>query len=194
MENKENLLTCARDLFYARGYDAVGIQEIVDAAGVTKPTMYYYFGSKKGLLEELMQRAFDELQGQLEQAAVKRDTERFPDVLYRVADAFLSYAVSHEREYRFALALYYTGEENEGHLVVKPLIGRYYNRLVQVFTEASDELGNMRGRQKQFALGLQGLLDTAFLLYCNQPKEEREEFTEDRIKSILQQFMYGIYS
>ncbi len=51
MENKENLLTCARDLFYARGYDAVGIQEIVDAAGVTKPTMYYYFGSKKGLLE-----------------------------------------------------------------------------------------------------------------------------------------------
>ena len=194
MENKENLLTCARDLFYARGYDAVGIQEIVDAAGVTKPTMYYYFGSKKGLLEELMQRAFDELQGQLEQAAVKRDTERFPDILYRVADAFLSYAVSHEREYRFALALYYTGEENEGHLVVKPLIGRYYNRLVQVFTEASDELGNMRGRQKQFALGLQGLLDTAFLLYCNQPKEEREEFTEDRIKSILQQFMYGIYS
>lgn len=194
MENKENLLTCARDLFYARGYDAVGIQEIVDAAGVTKPTMYYYFGSKKGLLEELMQRAFDELQGQLEQAAVKRDTERFPDVLYRVADAFLLYAVSHEREYRFALALYYTGEENEGHLVVKPLIGRYYNRLVQVFTEAADELGNMRGRQKQFALGLQGLLDTAFLLYCNQPKEEREEFTEDRIKSILQQFMYGIYS
>ena len=56
MENKENLLTCARDLFYARGYDAVGIQEIVDAAGVTKPTMYYYFGSKQGLLEELMRR------------------------------------------------------------------------------------------------------------------------------------------
>ena len=49
MENREKLLSCALDLFYARGYDAVGIQEIVDAAGVTKPTMYYYFGSKKGL-------------------------------------------------------------------------------------------------------------------------------------------------
>ena len=194
MENKEKLLTCARDLFYARGYDAVGIQEIVDAAGVTKPTMYYYFGSKKGLLEELMRRIFDELQGQMEQAAIRREEDRFPDILYRVADTFLHYAVSHEKEYRFALALYYTGEENEGHLVVKPLIGRYYSRLVQIFAEAADELGNMHGRQKQFALGLQGILDTSFLLYCNQPKEEREEFTDDRIRSILQQFMYGIYS
>ena len=140
MENKENLLTCARDLFYARGYDAVGIQEIVDAAGVTKPTMYYYFGSKKGLLEELMRRIFDELQGQMEQAATRREEDRFPDILYRVVDTFLHYATSHEKEYRFALALYYTGEENEGHLVVKPLIGRYYSCLVQIFAEAADGL------------------------------------------------------
>ena len=98
MENKENLLTCARDLFYARGYDAVGIQEIVDAAGVTKPTMYYYFGSKKGLLEELMRRIFDELQGQMEQAATRREEDRFPDILYRVVDTFLHYATSHEKE------------------------------------------------------------------------------------------------
>ena len=48
MDNKEVLLQVALDLFHAKGYDAVGIQEIVDKAGVTKPTLYYYFGSKKG--------------------------------------------------------------------------------------------------------------------------------------------------
>ena len=65
MENREKLLSCALDLFYARGYDAVGIQEIVDAAGVTKPTMYYYFGSKKGLLEDLIQGIFNDLMEEL---------------------------------------------------------------------------------------------------------------------------------
>ncbi len=54
MENKENILKCALDLFYAKGYDAVGVQEIAEKAGITKPTLYYYFGSKYGLLETLL--------------------------------------------------------------------------------------------------------------------------------------------
>ncbi len=53
MDNRERLLQCALDLFADRGYDAVGVQEIVDTAGVTKPTMYHYFGSKHQLLQEL---------------------------------------------------------------------------------------------------------------------------------------------
>ena len=36
MDNRENILTCALELFYQRGYDAVGIQEICQAAGITK--------------------------------------------------------------------------------------------------------------------------------------------------------------
>ena len=32
MDNRSNILECAMALFAARGYDAVGIQEIVDAA------------------------------------------------------------------------------------------------------------------------------------------------------------------
>lgn len=194
MENREKLLSCALDLFYAKGYDAVGIQEIVDAAGVTKPTMYYYFGSKKGLLEELIQGVFDDLMRSLEEASVRKPEDRFPAVLYRIASAFLGYAVVHEKEYRFVLALYYTGEENEGHIAVRPLISRYYSRLVQVFEESADELGNMHGRQEQFALGLQGLLDTTFLMYCSRSGDSRRSLTDDTVRSIVQQFMYGIYS
>jgi TetR/AcrR family transcriptional regulator len=41
MENREILLDRALTLFSTRGYDAVGIQEIVDSAGVTKPTLYH---------------------------------------------------------------------------------------------------------------------------------------------------------
>ena len=48
MDNIERILQCALELFYAKGYDAVGVQEIAQKAGITKPTLYYYFGSKYG--------------------------------------------------------------------------------------------------------------------------------------------------
>ena len=43
MDNRELIVQSALELFYARGYDAVGVQEIVDKAGISKPTLYYYF-------------------------------------------------------------------------------------------------------------------------------------------------------
>jgi len=36
-------------LFGLRGYGSTSVRELVEAAGVTKPTLYYHFGSKEGL-------------------------------------------------------------------------------------------------------------------------------------------------
>ena len=60
MNSKDKILSCALQLFSKKGYDSVGIQEIVDLAGITKPTLYHYFGSKLGLLSELLRIKFDD--------------------------------------------------------------------------------------------------------------------------------------
>ncbi len=39
MDTRERILSCAEELFCMRGYDAVGVQEIVERAGITKPTL-----------------------------------------------------------------------------------------------------------------------------------------------------------
>jgi len=44
----------AARLFAARGYDATSVREIVEAAGVAKPTLYYYFRSKERLASALL--------------------------------------------------------------------------------------------------------------------------------------------
>lgn len=44
----------AAQLFATDGYDATSVRTIVDAAGVTKPTLYYYFQSKEGLAQALL--------------------------------------------------------------------------------------------------------------------------------------------
>ena len=57
----------AARLFAARGYDATSVREIVEAAGVTKPTLYYHFGSKQGLAEALLTRPMTEFLASLQE-------------------------------------------------------------------------------------------------------------------------------
>jgi TetR/AcrR family transcriptional repressor of nem operon len=46
---KARLLATAMELMYARGYTAVGVQEICAHAGVNKGSFYYFFPSKRAL-------------------------------------------------------------------------------------------------------------------------------------------------
>jgi AcrR family transcriptional regulator len=53
-DTRNAIMRHAAALFAARGYDAVSVREIVEAAGVTKPSLYYYFDSKEGLARALI--------------------------------------------------------------------------------------------------------------------------------------------
>jgi AcrR family transcriptional regulator len=60
---RERLLAAALELFTRKGYSATSVREIVAAAGVTKPVLYYYFGNKEGLFLELMNHAHGVFEG-----------------------------------------------------------------------------------------------------------------------------------
>jgi AcrR family transcriptional regulator len=51
---RNRLLAGATGLFARKGYAATTVREIVEAAGVTKPVLYYYFKNKEALYLELM--------------------------------------------------------------------------------------------------------------------------------------------
>jgi AcrR family transcriptional regulator len=56
-EVRERLLAAATRLFAEKGYAVTTVQEIVQAAGVTKPVLYYYYRSKAGLFTAILDRA-----------------------------------------------------------------------------------------------------------------------------------------
>ena len=52
-------LVAALQQFTCRGYAATTVREIVAAANVTKPALYYYFGNKEGIYRALIDGAID---------------------------------------------------------------------------------------------------------------------------------------
>lgn len=54
VQTRTLILAAAQHLFMQRGFADVAVGEVADAAGVTKPTLYYYFGDKEGLYAEVL--------------------------------------------------------------------------------------------------------------------------------------------
>ncbi|MER7011846.1 TetR/AcrR family transcriptional regulator [Saccharopolyspora sp. NPDC000359] len=65
----QRLLSVATRLFAEQGYELTSVQQIVDAAGVTKGAMYHYFGSKDDLLYEIYARVLRVQHARMESAA-----------------------------------------------------------------------------------------------------------------------------
>ncbi len=47
-------------LFSRKGYDATSVREICEAAGVAKPTLYHFFGSKEGVYRALVDGSLED--------------------------------------------------------------------------------------------------------------------------------------
>lgn len=191
MDNRQRILECAFELFCQRGYDAVGIQEICNEAGITKPTMYHYFGSKTGLLRTLMEDKMSEVMEKLEEAAVFHgDMEQ---ALYDFATVLTDFANADHKGYMLLMSMCYSPKESEVHQVGNPYIVRIYNMVVQLFEQAAYVLGNMNGRQKEFAIGFMGLVNH-YILYLCFMDEGPVEISEEKKRGLIHQFMHGIYS
>src|SRR5256885_4985988 len=53
---RERLLAAADQLFYAEGVHVVGVDRLVERAGVTKATLYNTFGSKEELVRAYLEQ------------------------------------------------------------------------------------------------------------------------------------------
>jgi AcrR family transcriptional regulator len=87
---RERLLSKAIELFNRKGYAATTVREIIQAAGVTKPVLYYYFGNKEGIFLELMHEGFKRLDHITESARLAKGSvsESLIDLYERAFTSF----------------------------------------------------------------------------------------------------------
>jgi AcrR family transcriptional regulator len=60
---RDAFLDVAQRLIQTRGYEAFSIQDVIDEVGASKGAFYHYFGSKGDLLEAIVERMADAVEG-----------------------------------------------------------------------------------------------------------------------------------
>ena len=68
---KNNIFQVAAQLFSEKGYNGVSMREISEKCEVSKPTIYYYFGSKEGIYKELLETGVDHVFSAMEHIAAQ---------------------------------------------------------------------------------------------------------------------------
>jgi len=188
MDAKERLLDEALVLFAHRGVDSVGVQEIVDASGVTKPTLYHHFGNKEGLIQAIVNRGFSHLERTLD--ALGPYDRDLPLFLERQASVWFETVRVQPDWFRVELSLSFLPAENPSAALVRPGIARLQARVEALFEEASLQHGNMRGRHRLLATGWVGSLNHWTGVALGGWAETDEAF----LRAGTRQFLYGIFS
>jgi len=66
---KAQIFEVGARIFAEKGYERATLQEVADALGVTKPALYYYYGSKEDLLFEITSFVMDRVTADLREVA-----------------------------------------------------------------------------------------------------------------------------
>ena len=71
---RERLLRAATRLFAAKGYAATTVRDILRAAGVTAPVLYYHFGNKEGVFLALVREGIQKFDSTVEKSVGQAGT------------------------------------------------------------------------------------------------------------------------
>jgi AcrR family transcriptional regulator len=128
-ERRKQLFEVALRLFAERGYRATTMDDVAEAAGVTKPLVYQHFSSKRALYLELVDSVAQELLDAVGRATAAADGPR-----QQVELGFAAYfelVVTHENAFR----LLYGRNDAED-----PELGQALRRVEDAIAEAIEPL------------------------------------------------------
>jgi AcrR family transcriptional regulator len=111
-QRRQQLVAVALELFARRGYRATTMDDIAEAAGVTKPLVYQHFSSKRALYLELVTSIAHELL-----IAVRTAVEQAEGPRQQVEMGFAAYfrlVISREAEFRLLYGRDHADDEELG--------------------------------------------------------------------------------
>jgi AcrR family transcriptional regulator len=128
-QRRAQLLDAANDVFTTKGYHAAAMDDIADAAGVSKPVLYQHFPSKLDLYLDLLDISCERLVEVVEEALAS--TTSNADRVVATMSAFYEFVSSSSGEFRFVFESDLTGD------------GKVQKRLWQVNNDIADALAEV---------------------------------------------------
>lgn len=133
-EGLTRILEEAERLFAARGYDAVSIQDIADAAGVSKANVFHHFGSKEKLYFSVLSTACGNAAQRLDD--LERHDQPIGARLKRFAAEHLDDLYEHQAVTRLILRELLNDGSRQGQALANQVFGDKFARFVAILSDA----------------------------------------------------------
>lgn len=167
---RDALIAAARALFAERGYAAVGTEEIVRAAGVTRGALYHHFDGKRALFEAVYERIELELAQRIAGGALDAGATEPLEAMRAGAEMFLRAATEPEAQ-RIVLL---DGPSVLGWDRWREIATEHGLGLIEATLQAAIEAGAIAEQPvRPLAHVLMGALDEAAMLVARAEDPER---------------------
>jgi AcrR family transcriptional regulator len=185
VSTKERLLKVATNLLAEKGYHGMTTAEIVQAAGVKKPTLYYHFQDKISLLNSILQENWEPFL-QIWDVPYSGD---LPKEIRAKNRSILAWAEKRPQFLQAALALHWTPAGSGEGDSVSPYREAVETKITSWFRQATPDHGAFTGRETLLAKSYWGLLQVLFeQVILHSPPSDVE------LERLTHQFLHGIFS
>lgn len=133
---RERLLDAANELFYAEGIQTVGIDRIIERAGVAKASLYNLFGSKEELVAAYLASRHDLTTGR-----IARAIENVDDPRDKILAVFDTQAKQYQRRDFHGCAFVAASTEAPPGGLIEQAADEFRTSMRTMFTELAAEAG-----------------------------------------------------
>ncbi len=187
-KTRQRILRVALKIFADCGYAGASVQAIVGGARVTKPVLYYYFGSKAGLYQALIHWAHDERYRLMQEAAgrVKGVAEQLTEVLA----ALFEFIHENRALMRIAFATAFAAaREIPKEIIYLPKGVRNFE-FIHTLVRAGVATGELDGRiaTRELAMGIFGMMNIKVMWHLVDP---RRKLTRQDAKATVRLYLDG---
>ena len=180
-ETRQQILQAALRRFAHSGYAGASVQHIVDEAKVTKPMLYYHFGSKEGLYSALIEWAADERLRRSREAADRGTALK--DKFLEIIAATFDFVRQHRELTRLSLGTAFAAKgevPNQGQCTSK---GRQVFDMMQDLAENGRREGVLKREfsAEELAMGIYGMMNFYVMLHLVLPDQQLTRALAERI-------------
>ncbi len=186
----DHILHVAIKLFAEKGYEATSTREIAEAAGVTKPMLYYYFGNKEGICKAGVKYFTDHFFARLE--AFLGEAREPRDAIVGFINTHFKFMKSREHEdiARFFVGLCFGPERDRFAEDVRGLRRRKREFLSHFATGLAQSGGIRRGSEEDFAMALDGMIAAWHIANITEGVDLSPAAAERIVDNLLQGFAF----
>ena len=139
LKTKEYLMLAALDTFYKKGIARTSLNEIAQAAGVTRGALYWHFKNKEDLFDALFQRICDDIESCMKEDSNNNNEQAWPSFRLTLI-RFFERLQHNDLHYKFHSILFLKCEHTEQNEAVIAIAKKHQSlwreKIVAVLTDA----------------------------------------------------------